>query len=132
MKITCLLLDVRKPNKKRIMENQEQTSFTFEIDNFREKKDMISSPIFLCGGCQWSVDVYFKGLFVEESDRLSLFLCITNPESLRLGYRRRATCSIILLNPSGKELYRMHECCDLFHTQISNSYMSRNLYFKKV
>lgn len=36
-----------------IMENQKMTRFSFEIDNFWEKVDLIRSPIFLSGGCEW-------------------------------------------------------------------------------
>lgn len=35
-----------------------------------------------------------------------MYLCVANPESLRFGWKRRASFSILLLNQSGKELYR--------------------------
>ncbi|KAL0856806.1 hypothetical protein Bca101_061960 [Brassica carinata] len=85
------------------MEYQKQTSFTFEIDNFSDKEALIRSPNFFCGGCEWFVDVYPKGYGSE--DHLSAFLCVANPESLLLGWKRRAILSLVLLNESGKRLY---------------------------
>ncbi|KAL0751189.1 hypothetical protein Bca101_033192 [Brassica carinata] len=88
-----------------IMENQKMTRFSFEIDNFWEKVDLIRSPIFLSGGCEWFVGVFPKGRNVEDH-YLSVYLCVANPETLRLGWKRRASFSFILLNQSGKELGR--------------------------
>ncbi|XP_056844002.1 MATH domain and coiled-coil domain-containing protein At2g42470-like [Raphanus sativus] len=85
------------------MEDQKQTSFTFEIDNFSEKEGLIRSPNFFSGGCEWFVDVYPKGYGIE--DHLSTFLCVANPESLLLGWKRRAILSLVLSNESGKRLY---------------------------
>ncbi|CAA7018216.1 unnamed protein product [Microthlaspi erraticum] len=50
------------------------------------------------------VEVYPKGKDID--DHLSLFLCVANPQSLRLGWKRRASYSFVLLNHSGKELSR--------------------------
>ncbi|CAN6924464.1 unnamed protein product [Brassica oleracea] len=88
------------------MEDRKQTSFTFEIDNFWDKEALIRSPNFFSGGCQWFVDVYPRGCGIE--DHLSTFLCVANPESLLLGWKRRAILSLILLNVSGKRLYRTY------------------------
>ncbi|CAA7032757.1 unnamed protein product [Microthlaspi erraticum] len=89
------------------MEDHKQMSLTFEIDNFSEKEDLIQSPKFLSGGCEWVVNVYPKGDLVD--DHLSLYLYVANPESLRLGWKRRANFSFVLLNQSGKELFRTYE-----------------------
>ncbi|WZZ90744.1 hypothetical protein YC2023_119323 [Brassica napus] len=62
------------------MENQKQTSFSF-------------------------VGVFPKGRNVEDH-YLSVYLSVPNPETLRLGWKRRASFSFILLNQSGKELGR--------------------------
>ncbi|CAA7032769.1 unnamed protein product [Microthlaspi erraticum] len=70
-------------------DDQDQTCFTFEIDNFSEKEAVISSPTFSSGGCEWFVRVHPKGSIVD--DHLSLFLHVANSESLRLGWRRRAS-----------------------------------------
>ncbi|CAA7029593.1 unnamed protein product [Microthlaspi erraticum] len=91
--------------------------FHFEIDNFSEKEGVISSPSFLSCGCQWFVNVHPKGDIVE--DHLSLYLNVANPESLRLGWKRRASYSFFLLNQAGKELYRVPEWCELFCAQFS-------------
>ncbi|CAA7047331.1 unnamed protein product [Microthlaspi erraticum] len=99
------------------MEDQEQTCFTFEIDNFSEKEDEIVSPNFLSGGCEWYVEVCPKGDTVD--DHLSLYLCVANPESLRLGWKRRATYSLIILNQSGKELFIEDESCKMFCAQFT-------------
>ncbi|CAH2047691.1 unnamed protein product [Thlaspi arvense] len=100
------------------MEDQKQTSFTFEIDNFSEKEGWIRSPTFLSGSCEWYVYVYPKGDLVD--DHLSLYLYVANPESLRLGWKRRATFSFLLLDQSGKEPYKLTELwCKLFCAQVS-------------
>ncbi|CAA7029590.1 unnamed protein product [Microthlaspi erraticum] len=99
------------------MEDQEQTSFTFEIDNFSEKEAIISSPTFSRGGCEWFVHVH-KGYIVD--DHLSLYLHVANTESLRIGWKRRASYSFILLNQSGKDLFRVPESlCQLFCYEFS-------------
>ncbi|CAH8255944.1 unnamed protein product [Arabidopsis lyrata] len=89
------------------MEDQKPTSFTFEIDNFSEKESVIRTTNFLSGGCEWYVKVHPKGDHID--DHLSMYLCVANPESLRIGWKRLAAFSIALLNESGKELYRKHE-----------------------
>ncbi|CAN7073507.1 unnamed protein product [Brassica oleracea var. botrytis] len=88
------------------MEDRKQTSFTFEIDNFWDKEALIRSPNFFSGGCEWFVDVYPRGCGIE--DHLSTFLCVANPESLLLGWKIRAILSLVLLNVSGKRLYRTY------------------------
>ncbi|CAA7057804.1 unnamed protein product [Microthlaspi erraticum] len=99
------------------MENEKQTSFTLEIDNFSEKEALIQSPNFLSGGCEWFVNVYPKGKGID--DHLSLFVHVANHESLRLGWRRRAILSFVLLNQSGKELYRKDDWpCKLFCAEL--------------
>ncbi|CAF1778307.1 unnamed protein product [Brassica oleracea var. botrytis] len=102
-----------------IMENQKMTRFSFEIDNFWEKVDLIRSPIFLSGGCEWFVGVFPKGRNVEDH-YLSVYLCVANPETLRLGWKRRASFSFILLNQSGKELGRNPELCQVFCAYTKN------------
>ncbi|CAA7036827.1 unnamed protein product [Microthlaspi erraticum] len=101
------------------MEDQKQSSFMFEIDNFSEKEAVIQSPTFSSGGCEWFVEVYPKGDNVD--DHLSLYLCVPNLESLRLGWKRRASYSFALLNHSGEKVYRI--TCDvpshLFCNQFS-------------
>ncbi|CAA7029599.1 unnamed protein product [Microthlaspi erraticum] len=99
------------------MEDQKQTSFTFEIDNFSYKEALVKSPTFSSGGCEWYVKVYPKGDILD--DQLAMYLCVANPESLRLGWKRRASYSFVLLNTSGKELFRKYESCPLFCAQFS-------------
>ncbi|CAA7040664.1 unnamed protein product [Microthlaspi erraticum] len=101
------------------MEDQKQTSFTFEIDNFSEKDAAISSPTFSTGRFQWFVRVHPKGDDVD--DHLSLYLRVANPESLPLGWKRRASISFALLNQSGKEIFRKDESTSyqLFCAQLS-------------
>ncbi|ESQ29433.1 hypothetical protein EUTSA_v10023616mg [Eutrema salsugineum] len=99
------------------MEDQKQMSFTFEIDNFSEKETVISSPQFSSGGCEWFVKVYPNGLGIK--DHLSLYLFVANSESLRLGWKRRASYSLVLLNQSSKEIHRTFESsCSLFCAQV--------------
>ncbi|CAA7047337.1 unnamed protein product [Microthlaspi erraticum] len=99
------------------MENPNQTSFTFEIDNFLEKKSVIPSPKFISGGCEWFVIVYPKGKDVE--DHLSMFLCVADHGSLRVGWKRRASFSFALLNQSDKEIYRICGSGKLFCDQFT-------------
>ncbi|CAH2047687.1 unnamed protein product [Thlaspi arvense] len=62
--------------------------------------------------------VYPKG-DLGFDDHLSLYLHVANRESLRLGWKRRASYSFLLLNQSGKELFRQPESCQLFCAQFS-------------
>ncbi|CAF2199445.1 unnamed protein product [Brassica napus] len=97
------------------MEDQNQTSFTFMIDNLSDK--ITESPKFLNGGWEWVVDVYSK----EEDHKLYVyhFLMVANPESLRPGLIRRVSFFFVILNQSGKELYRTNEICKLFCDKVS-------------
>ncbi|CAA7032753.1 unnamed protein product [Microthlaspi erraticum] len=99
------------------MENEERTSFTFEIDNFSEKGTAISSPTFSSGSCEWLIVVSTRVDSACES--LCLDLGVAYPESLRLGWKRRARFSFSLLNQSCKELQRTSESCSLFFAQKS-------------
>ncbi|XP_010508567.1 PREDICTED: MATH domain and coiled-coil domain-containing protein At2g42475-like [Camelina sativa] len=96
--------------------NHQKTSFTFEIDNFSEKTDVISSPIFISGGCEWFVRVHPKRYL--NKDHVSVYLHVANPESLQPGWKRRANHAFIMLNQSGKELKRTSEACDLFCNEV--------------
>ncbi|KAG2274064.1 hypothetical protein Bca52824_056619 [Brassica carinata] len=114
------------------MENQkQQTSFSFEIDNFWEKVDVIRSPIFLSGGCEWFVVVFPKGRNVTDH-YLSVYLGVANPQTLRLGWKRRASFFFILFNQSGKELGRSPELCSLFCAYTKNIGRSKELPLKKL
>ncbi|CAA7047437.1 unnamed protein product [Microthlaspi erraticum] len=114
------------------MESQKRpTSFTFEIDNFSEKKGIIRSPTFSSGGCEWYVRVHPKGCIVD--DHLSLYLFVANTESLRLGWKIRASVSFVLLNQSGKELFKTAESpCKLFCSQVSGWGTTKALPLKKL
>ncbi|RID55988.1 hypothetical protein BRARA_G03221 [Brassica rapa] len=96
------------------MEDQNQTSFTFMIDNLSDKR--IESPKFLNGSYEWVVDVYSK----EEDHKLNVyhFLMVANPESLRPGFVIRVSFFFVMLNQSGKELYRTKEMCKLFCDKV--------------
>ncbi|CAH2047703.1 unnamed protein product [Thlaspi arvense] len=114
-----------------LMKDQKQTSFTFEIDNFSEKEGVIASPKFLSRGCEWYVGVYPKGDNAEGY--LSLNLYVANPESLRLGWKRRAKCSFLLLDQSGKVLYRTDELwCQLFCAQLQGWGLAKAVPLKKL
>ncbi|KAJ4878464.1 TRAF-like family protein [Raphanus sativus] len=99
------------------MEDQKQTSFTFEIDNFTEKENFIHSPNFLSGGCEWFVEVYPKGHGIE--DHLALYLHVANSGSLLLGWKRRVKYSFVLLNQSCKEIHKTTEWCNVFCSQAT-------------
>ncbi|ESQ37792.1 hypothetical protein EUTSA_v10029184mg, partial [Eutrema salsugineum] len=101
------------------MEDQKHTTdFTIEIDNFSQRKTMISSPNFLSGGCEWYVKVLPKGDCINDR-HVHIYLCVGNPESLRPGWKIRTRNSFVVLNQSGKELYRLEDnCCRLYCDQI--------------
>ncbi|KAL0884422.1 hypothetical protein Bca101_008403 [Brassica carinata] len=84
-----------------------EDTFCWEIDNFTEKNDGIITQNFSSGGCEWYLFVYPKG--DHGSDHLSLFLHVVNPDSLRLGWKRRASYYFVFLDQSGKELFRSSE-----------------------
>ncbi|KAG7574629.1 MATH/TRAF domain [Arabidopsis suecica] len=96
--------------------NQKQTSFTFEIDNFSEKKAAISSSLFGCGGCKWYVTVYPKGYYCR--DHLAVILNVASPKSLRTGWKRKVSPCFVLLNQSGKELQILSTSDSLYSTQV--------------
>ncbi|CAA7029632.1 unnamed protein product [Microthlaspi erraticum] len=114
------------------MEDQKQTSFTFEIDNFSEKEATISSPTFSSGGCEWFVNVYPKGSY-NVDDHLSMYLQVANPKSLRLGWKRRADYSFFLVNQSGQELFKINESLSqLFCAQFSGRGIAKAVPLKKL
>lgn len=76
------------------------------------------------------VQVYPKGYGTVVEDHLALFLCVANPESLKLGWKRRANNSVLLLDQFGKELYRSNENCRLFCAQFTKWGESRGLPLK--
>ncbi|CAA7038137.1 unnamed protein product [Microthlaspi erraticum] len=84
-----------------------QTSYTFEIINFSEKKALIVSPKFLSGGCGWNIVICPDG--EDSDDYLHLYLRVHNPQSLRTGWKRKAYFRFSLLNKSGKVLYSRTE-----------------------
>ncbi|KAJ0255753.1 hypothetical protein HA466_0088110 [Hirschfeldia incana] len=88
------------------MEDQNQTSFTFMIDNLSDKKT--ESPKFLNGGMEWFVEVYSK----EEDHNLCVchLLVVANRESLRPGLISRVSFFFVMLNQS--------EMCKLFCDKV--------------
>ncbi|KAL9843910.1 putative MATH/TRAF domain-containing protein [Arabidopsis thaliana] len=66
------------------------------------------SPTFLGGGCEWYV------LVQPDGGYLSLYLGVQHPKSFLTGWRTRASYRFVLLNQSGKELYRAAEISSLF------------------
>ncbi|CAH2069173.1 unnamed protein product, partial [Thlaspi arvense] len=96
------------------MDDQNNTtSFTLEIDNFSGKKSVIS-PNFLSGGCEWYVTVRFPDGVRINDHCMYMYLYVGNTESLRLGWKIRASYSFLVLNQSLEELYRCDEVCRLF------------------
>ncbi|XP_019094361.1 PREDICTED: MATH domain and coiled-coil domain-containing protein At2g42460-like [Camelina sativa] len=81
--------------------------FSWKIDNFSDRKERMVSKSFSCGDCEWCVVVDTKRYPGYDFD-LSLHLSVHNPESLRLGWKRRARFFFVILNHSGKELRRTY------------------------
>ncbi|CAH2058363.1 unnamed protein product [Thlaspi arvense] len=90
----------------------ESKAFSWEIDNFSERNDVMVSDPFSSGGCEWSLRLHPKGNFADS--HLALFLCAVNPGSLLPGWRRLASFGFVLLDQSGKELFRTAEASRLF------------------
>ncbi|CAF2332607.1 unnamed protein product [Brassica napus] len=89
----------------------QRPSFRFEIDNFSDKKAVITSKDFVAGGCEWYLAVHPKGNY---NDQLCLFLYVANLESLRTGWKRSAKYYFLVLNDSNKELYKSSSKNKLF------------------
>ncbi|CAG7873785.1 unnamed protein product [Brassica rapa] len=86
--------------------SNRKPSFRFEIDNFSEKKaNAISSNTFKSGGCEWFLAVYPKGDRLADG-HLSLYLQVANDTTLQPGWKRSINFYVVLLNQSGKELYK--------------------------
>ncbi|CAA7026743.1 unnamed protein product [Microthlaspi erraticum] len=88
------------------MGTELKKAFSWEIDNFSERTDMIKSDPFSSGGCNWCLKVHPKGYIGQ--DGLILFLGVgdVHPESLRRGWKRRVRFCFVFLDQSGQELYR--------------------------
>ncbi|KFK37149.1 hypothetical protein AALP_AA4G219500 [Arabis alpina] len=84
----------------------QKPSFRFEIDNFSEKEGEILSETFVSGGCEWNLSVFPKGEDSLAKNHLSLYLEVSNPESLPTGWKRRTQFYFVALNQSDKELYK--------------------------
>ncbi|ESQ36741.1 hypothetical protein EUTSA_v10008254mg [Eutrema salsugineum] len=89
-------------------------ALTWEIDNFSERKGVMTSDPFSSGGCKWCVMFFPKGH--DGNHDLSMFLHDANWKSLSPGWKRRAHFRLYLLNQSGKHLYRSpgQNICSLF------------------
>ncbi|KAF8111735.1 hypothetical protein N665_0073s0091 [Sinapis alba] len=94
-----------------------EKALSWEIDDFSTRNNVIMSDNFSSGGCEWYIMVYPKG---RCSDNLSLFLNVVNPKSLRRGWKRRAIFCFVLLNQSGKVLFRSpnESRCSLFCAEV--------------
>ncbi|KAH0913657.1 hypothetical protein HID58_036978, partial [Brassica napus] len=97
---------------------QMEHTLSWVIENFSEKNDVIRTADFSISGCEWCVCVHPKG--TAGSDHLCLYLHVVNTDSLSLGWKRRASYCFVLLNQSGKELFRSAEDsrCTLFCSEI--------------
>ncbi|XP_019101978.1 PREDICTED: MATH domain and coiled-coil domain-containing protein At2g42480-like [Camelina sativa] len=85
----------------------QKPCFRCEIDNFSEKEALITSQVFVSGGCKWFLNVHPKGDRVFKfNEYLSLYLNVANPKSLRNGWKRTANFYFVLHNQSDKEFYR--------------------------
>ncbi|CAA7038138.1 unnamed protein product [Microthlaspi erraticum] len=107
-----------------------QTSYTFEIDNFSDKKASIVSPKFLSGGCEWYIEVLPKEK--DCDDHLRLYLFVHNPQSLRKGWKRKANLRFSLLNQSGKVLYSGTERSSLLFCAQFSSWGHKTLPLSKL
>ncbi|XP_020885498.1 MATH domain and coiled-coil domain-containing protein At2g42465-like [Arabidopsis lyrata subsp. lyrata] len=106
------------------METELKKAFTWVIDNFSERNDEIKSDPFSRSGCEWYLGVYPKGYC---SDHLYVYFGVSNPEALQPGWKMRASHFFVLLNQSGKELYRTSEACNLFCAEVSDPCFSKTL-----
>ncbi|CAH2039069.1 unnamed protein product [Thlaspi arvense] len=87
----------------------EKTLMSWEIDNFSEE---ITLSHFSCGDFEWYVSIYPERY--DGNGHLNIFLYVVNPKPPRLGWKRRAIYSFVLLNQSGKELLKSPDLCGMF------------------
>ncbi|CAG7867675.1 unnamed protein product [Brassica rapa] len=96
----CFFFCSRKESKTSSkMGTELDKALSLEIDNFSERTNVMKSVIFSSGGCNWF-------LCVCAGDHLSMYLQDVNTHRLRSGWRRRVSFCFVLLNQSGKELFR--------------------------
>ncbi|CAN7103198.1 unnamed protein product, partial [Brassica rapa subsp. narinosa] len=100
-----LLLKLEKLERVWLDMWNQRPSYRFEIDNFSEKKALISSKTFVSGGCEWYLQINPKGDRISDG-HLPLYLYVANSTTLRTGWKRSANYYFVLLNQSDKELHR--------------------------
>ncbi|KAL0758180.1 hypothetical protein Bca101_095848 [Brassica carinata] len=74
-------------------------ALSWEIDNLSERTDLMKSDTFSSGGCNWFLGVYVR-------DDLCMYLKDVDTHKLSSGWKRRVSFCFVLLNQSGKELFR--------------------------
>ncbi|VVB06148.1 unnamed protein product [Arabis nemorensis] len=79
------------------MGNQVDNKFTWVINNFYSfQSEKIYSDPFVIGGCRWRLVAFPKGFYKDNN--LSLYLEVTDFESLPSGWRRNVEFSITIVN----------------------------------
>ncbi|XP_018432851.2 MATH domain and coiled-coil domain-containing protein At2g42470 isoform X2 [Raphanus sativus] len=81
------------------METELNKVLSWEIDNPSERTDVMKSDTFSSGGCNWFLGVCAR-------DHLYMYLKDVDTHKLRPGWKRRVSFCFVLLNKSGKELFR--------------------------
>ncbi|CAN7066762.1 unnamed protein product [Brassica oleracea var. botrytis] len=74
-------------------------ALSWEIDNLSERTDVMKSDTFSSGGCNWFLGVCAR-------DHLCMYLKDVDTHKLSSGWKRRVSFCFVLLNQSGKELFR--------------------------
>ncbi|XP_048609621.1 MATH domain and coiled-coil domain-containing protein At2g42470-like isoform X4 [Brassica napus] len=97
--ITILVKIMSESKTSSKMGTELDKALSLEIDNFSERTNVMKSVIFSSGGCNWF-------LCVCAGDHLSMYLQDVNTHRLRSGWKRRVSFCFVLLNQSGKELFR--------------------------
>ncbi|KAF8111536.1 hypothetical protein N665_0074s0066 [Sinapis alba] len=110
------------------MGTELKKALSWEIDNFSERRtNVMKSATFSSGGCNWF-------LCVCSCDHLSMYLQDVNTHQLRSGWKRRVSFCLVLLNQSGKELYRSPDegRCRLFCAETPSWGVGRTLPLTKL
>ncbi|XP_006300210.2 MATH domain and coiled-coil domain-containing protein At2g05410 [Capsella rubella] len=91
------------------MQTKVETTITWVIKNFSSlQSEPIYSDNFVAGGCKWRLKAYPKGN--KSANHLSLYLDVSDNESLPIGWRRHAKFSLTIVNKFPENFSQRKEC----------------------
>ncbi|CAN6819479.1 unnamed protein product [Brassica oleracea var. botrytis] len=100
------------------MGNETDKKFTWVIKNFSSwRSKCVRSRTFVVGRCKWSLGAFPRGVD-HASCFLSLYLVVSNPESLPSGWRRHAKFSFTVVNQIPGEVSQLRGDICKFNTGL--------------